>query len=130
MNSTTFTLGLRALAASLPYGKRLEDDEAKFLWLTLPESVRDQVSDSMWAFAIAQRRMDPAPDKELSIEMQLLRYLYRVRDGMPAFDWGLKPDLGQRMALPGAFHSPVPLPGDPTPAPALTGTAHLLEGLL
>jgi hypothetical protein len=130
MNSTTFALGLRSLAAALPYGKRLEDDEAKFLWLTLPQTVKDTVTDQMWAYAIAQRRMDPAPDKELSIEMQLLRYLFRVRDGMPAFDWGLKPDLAQRIANGGVFHQAVPLPGDPTPAPALTGVRHLLEGLL
>jgi hypothetical protein len=130
MNPGTFTLGLRALAASLPYGKRLEDDEAKFLWLTIPESVKATVTDAMWAYAIAQRRMDPAPDKDLSIEMQILRYLYRIRDGMPAFDWGLKPDLTQRMALPGTFHAPVPMPGDPTPATDRTSAAHLLEGLL
>lgn len=130
MNSATFTLGLRSLAASLPYGKRLEDDEAKFLWLTLPETVRDQVTDAMWAYAIAQRRMDPAPDKELSIEMQLLRYLFRVRDGMPAFDWGFKPDLPQRMAMPGTFHPPVPLPGDPAPILAHIRSGGVLEGLL
>jgi hypothetical protein len=130
MNPGTFTLGLRALAASLPYGKRLEDDEAKFLWLTIPESVKATVTDAMWAYAIAQRRMDPAPDKDLSIEMQLLRYLYRIRDGMPAFDWGLKPDLPQRMALPGTFHPPAPLPGDPTPTTDRAGTINLLEGLL
>jgi len=129
MNPTTFTLGLRSLAASLPYGKRLEDDEAKFLWLTLPQTVKETVTDEMWAYAIAQRRMDPAPDKELSIEMQLLRYLYRVRDGMPAFDWGLKLDLPQRIANGGVFHGAVPLAGD-TPQLAAVGSNSMLEGML
>lgn len=130
MNSTTFALGLRSLAAALPYGKRLEDDEAKFLWLTLPQTVKDTVTDQMWAYAIAQRRMDPAPDKELSIEMQLLRYLFRIRDGMPAFDWGLKPDLAQRIANGAVFHPPVPPVGEAT-VPCLTGTFidNLLKGL-
>lgn len=129
MNPTTFALGLRSLAASLPYGKRMEDDEAKFLWLTLPQTVKDTVTDQMWAYAIAQRRMDPAPDKDLSIEMQLLRYLFRIRDGMPALDWGLKPDLAERMAQGGTFHPAVPLPGD-APVLMVSGGTHLLEGLL
>ena len=129
MNPTTFTLGLRSLAASLPYGKRLEDDEAKFLWLTLPQTVKETVTDEMWAYAIAQRRMDPAPDKELSIEMQLLRYLYRVRDGMPAFDWGLKLDLPHRIANGGVFHGAVPLAGD-APQLAAVGSNPMLEALL
>ncbi|MEK0418401.1 MAG: hypothetical protein RI949_2407 [Pseudomonadota bacterium] len=129
MNPTTFTLGLRSLAASLPYGKRLEDDEAKFLWLTLPQTVKETVTDEMWAYAIAQRRMDPAPDKELSIEMQLLRYLYRVRDGMPAFDWGLKLDLPRRMAQGSVFHGSVPPQGD-APQLAAVGSNPMLEGLL
>lgn len=129
MESATFTLSLRTLSAALPYGKRLTDDECKFLWLTLPELVKATVTDAMWAYACGQRRLDPQPDKELSLEMQLLRYLFRIRDGMPAFDWGLKPDLPQRMAASHEFHGAVPLPGE-APVLMATGGTHLMEGLL
>jgi hypothetical protein len=131
MNPSTFGLGLRTVSSFLPYSKKLLDDEIKFVWLTLPQSVKDQVSDEMWAYACNQRLLDPEPDKELALHIQLLRYVYRVRDGQPAFDWGLKTDLPQRMALGGQFHPPVLLAGDPTPeAPLLAGSNPMLEELL
>jgi hypothetical protein len=61
--------------------------------------------------------------------MQLLRYLYRIRDGMPAFDWGLKLDLPQRIANGGVFHGAVPQTGD-APQLAAVGSNPMLEGLL
>jgi hypothetical protein len=130
MNSSTFTLGMRTVSAALPYGKKLLDDEIKFIWLTLPESVKTTVTDEMWVYACAQRRMDPDPDKELALDIQLLRYVYRIRDGQPAFDWGLKQDLPQRMAMGGQFHPPVLPAADPTPMPPqLPGSNPALDGL-
>jgi hypothetical protein len=130
MKATTFQMGLRALSSLLPYGKKITDEEALFTWALLPESVKTTVTDEMWAFACAQRRMDPSPDKELPLDIQLLRYVYRIRDGQPAFDWGLKEDLPQRMALGGQFHSPVLPPGDPTPTPPqLPASNPVLGGL-
>ena len=130
MNPTTFTLGMRTVSAVLPYGKKLLDDEIKFIWLMLPEGVKDLVTDQMWGYACSQRLMDPNPDKELALHIQLLRYLYRIRDGQPAFDWGLKADLPQRMAMGGQFHPPVLPAGDPTPPPPqLPGSNPALEGL-
>jgi hypothetical protein len=130
MKASTFQMGLRALSALLPYGKKITDEEALFTWAMLPESVKTTVTDEMWVFACAQRRIDPNPNKELPLDIQLLRYVYRVRDGQPAFDWGLKADLPQRMALGGQFHPPVLPAGDPTPQPVLTGSNPMLEGLL
>jgi hypothetical protein len=131
MKATTFQMGLRALSSLLPYGKKITDEEALFTWALLPESVKSTVTDEMWAFACAQRRMDPNPDKELPLDIQLLRYVYRIRDGQPAFDWGLKQDLPQRMALGGQFHSPVLPAADLTPAPLeLTGSNPMLQGLM
>jgi len=131
MKATTFQMGLRALSAFLPYGKKITDEEALFTWAMLPESVKVSVTDEMWVYACAQRRMDPEPDKELPLDIQLLRYVYRIRDGQPAFDWGLKQDLPQRMALGGQFHSPVLPAGDPTPTPPqLPGSNPALEGLV
>ena len=130
MKATTFQMGLRALSSLLPYGKKITDEEALFTWAMLPESVKVSVTDEMWIYACAQRRMDPDPDKELALDIQLLRYVYRVRDGQPAFDWGLKADLPQRMAMGGQFHPPVLPAGDPTPPPPqLPGSNPALEGL-
>lgn len=130
MKAATYLMGLRALSALLPYGKKISDEEALFTWAMLPESVKVSVTDEMWVYACAQRRIDPSPDKELPLDIQLLRYVYRVRDGQPAFDWGLKTDLSQRMAMGGRFHIPVLPAGDPTPpATQLPGNNPALEGL-
>ena len=130
MKCSAFQMGLRALSSLLPYGKKITDEEALFTWAMLPESVKTSVSDEMWAYACSQRRMDPDPDKELALDIQLLRYVYRIRDGQPAFDWGLKTDLPQRMALGGQFHPPVLPASDPTPPPPqLPGSNPALEGL-
>jgi hypothetical protein len=123
-------MGLRALSSLLPYGKKITDEEALFTWAMLPESVKVNVTDEMWLYACSQRRMDPNPDKELALDIQLLRYVYRIRDGQPAFDWGLKADLPQRMAMGGQFHPPVLPAGDPPPPPPqLPGSNPALEGL-
>ena len=130
MKCSTFQMGLRALSSLLPYGKKITDEEALFTWAMLPESVKVNVTDEMWLYACSQRRMDPNPDKELALDIQLLRYVYRIRDGQPAFDWGLKADLPQRMAMGGQFHPPVLPAGDPTPPPPqLPGSNPALEGL-
>ena len=130
MKAATFQMGLRALSSLLPYGKKITDEEALFTWAMLPESVKVSVTDEMWVYACAQRRMDPNPDKELALDIQLLRYVYRIRDGQPAFDWGLKTDLPQRMTMGGQFHPPLLPAGDPTPLqPQLPGSNPALEGL-
>ena len=104
MNSKTFGLGLMALSGSLPYGKKLTNEEIQFLWLLLPADVKAAVTDEMWAYGCSQRMLDPDPSKELPLHLQVLSYLFRVRDGQPAFDWGVKSDLQRRMTLPSCFH--------------------------
>jgi len=104
MRAQIFQTSLRALSALLPYGKKLTDEEVQFIWMLLPQVVKDTVTDDMWGYACTQRRLDPNPNKELSLDLQILSYIYRRRDGLPAFDWGLKQDLPQRMALSSQFH--------------------------
>lgn len=106
MEIQTFALGLRTVSGFLPYAKKLADDEIKFLWLLIPQQVKEQITDEMWAYACNQRLLDPNPDKEQALHVQLFKYVYRVRDGQPAFEWGLKEDLPRRMALGGTFHTP------------------------
>ena len=130
MKCSAFQMGLRALSSLLPYGKKITDEEALLTWAMLPDSVKVSVTDEMWLYACSQRRMDPNPDKELALDIQLLRYVYRIRDGQPAFDWGLKTDLPQRMTMGGQFHPPLLPAGDPTPPPPqLPGSNPALEGL-
>lgn len=130
MNSKTFGLGLMALSGSLPYGKKLTNEEIQFLWLLLPADVKAAVTDEMWAYGCSQRMLDPDPSKELPLHLQVLSYLFRVRDGQPAFDWGVKADLQGRMTLPSCFH-----PHHSSPAPHhpqsldQAATNPLLEGL-
>ena len=104
MRAKVFETSLRALSALMPYGKKMTDEEIQFIWMILPASVKQTVTDEMWGFACMQRRLDPNPNKELSLDLQILSYVYRRRDGQPAFDWGLKQDLSQRMELPSQFH--------------------------
>ena len=128
MQIQSFALGLRTVSGFLPYAKKLADDEIKFLWLLIPQQVKDDVSDDVWAYACNQRLLDPNPDKEQALHLQLLKYVYRTRDGQPAFDWGFKEDLPQRMSAGAVFQ------GQAT-QPALTSvdigaTHHLLQGLM
>lgn len=105
MDKHSFVLGLRSLAQQLPYGKRPEADELAYLWMVLPQSATEQVSDQMWAYALQQRLLDPHPNHDLPVVMQLFSYLYRCRNGHPAFELGLRPDLPQRLAQASRFHS-------------------------
>jgi len=127
MKSETFRLGLKAVASVTPYAKKLSDDEIAFLFMTMPTAVKRAVTDEMWAYACSQYRMDPSPNKDLPLDQLLLSYVYRVRDSRPAFDWGLKVDLKQRMLNGDRFHAEAALPPlqlqqlPPVSNPALEG---------
>ena len=127
MKSETFRLGLKAVASVTPYAKKLSDDEIAFLFMTMPTAIKRAVTDEMWAYACSQYRMDPSPSKDLPLDQLLLSYVYRVRDSRPAFDWGLKVDLKQRMLNGDRFHAEAALPPlqlqqlPPVSNPALKG---------
>jgi len=127
MRAETFRLGLRAVANVTPYAKKLTDDEIAFLHMTLPASVKKTVTDEMFTYACLQYRLDPSPNKDLPLDQLLLSYVYRLRDSRPAFDWGLKADLDQRMLNGERFHAEAALPPiqqqqlPPASNPALEG---------
>ena len=128
MKSETFRLGLRSIASITPYAKKITDDEIAFLYMTMPSAIKRTVTDEMFAYACAQYRMDPSPNKDLPLDQQLLSYVYRLRDNRPAFDWGLKPDLGDRMLIGDRFHpQPVLAPPQQQQLPPASNPA--LEGL-
>jgi len=100
----TFSHPLEALNAVLPFAKAINEGAWMLLWGTFPQHAKQHVTPAMWAYAAGQRLLDPAPAKELAIHLQLLRYIYRLENGMPNFAWGIKEDIQQRMACPELFN--------------------------
>ena len=103
-----FRQTLTALNSVLPFAKPLGEEAWLLLWITFPDHAKRNLAPAMWTYAAGQRLMDPEPANELAIHLQLLRYLYRLENGMPNFTWGLKEDLSVRMQLSGSFHQPEP----------------------
>ena len=99
----TYIQILKAASETTKFAKRLSEETLALLWITTPAKTRNEVTDEMLAYAFNQMRIDPNPPEDLGIDQQLYSYVYRCRDGFPAFDWGLKADLPERMAT-GAFN--------------------------
>ena len=101
-----FAGAVGAISELLPYAKRPSVDAQLLLWTTLPIQVQQELSSHHLAYASAQLLLDPARPQELAIPVALLRYLYRLENGLPNFNWDLRPDLDQRMA--GTGFQPLP----------------------
>jgi hypothetical protein len=101
-----FAGAVGAISELLPYAKRPSVDAQLLLWTTPPVQVQQELSSHHLAYASAQLLLDPARPQELAIPVALLRYLYRLENGLPNFNWGLRPDLAQRMA--GTGFQPLP----------------------
>ena len=99
MNCEAFSLGLRVITGSIPYMKKLGEDEIKGLWFLLDDQVKRDVSDEAWLWAVKIRLSEREADKSQPIHWQVLRHLYRVENGSPNIRWGLKPDLSERISL-------------------------------
>ena len=102
MDSSVFTLGLRTVSALFPYAKKLEDDEAKFLWLTVDDHVKTNVSNEMWTFAVKEFMELARRSDELPLHMDILSLIYKCQNGRPEISWGLKyahDDLMQALKL-------------------------------
>ena len=93
MNIQAFAAGLRALSAALPYQQKVDDDVAKFLWLSLDQQIKDEVTDEMWSYAVGRRLSEEDPPKEMAIHLSVLRHVYRCENGRPNLKWGLKPQM-------------------------------------
>jgi len=98
MQAKAFTGGLRAVASVSKYAKKIDDDSAQFIWLTIDKKVKDEVSDEMWVWAV-KKTMESWKqlDHEAPLHITVLSFLYRNRDGSPEFSWGLKDNLGELM---------------------------------
>ena len=124
---------LTALTSALPFAKPLGEEAWLLLWLSFPDHAKRHVTPAMWAYAASQRLMDAAPAKEVAIHIQLLRYLYRLENGIPNVEWGLKQDLLARMERAGIFHEDPRSLADLIAAegvPNLDGNRHEPAGVL
>lgn len=90
MQLKTFQLGMRTVSAAMPYGKKLQDDELGFLFMTLPDRVKQDVTDTMWAYACSKTLSEQDPNKEIALHMRVLSHVYKIENGAPNFNWGLK----------------------------------------
>ena len=104
LSADTFCRTLQGIQSLMPYGKTLNEAALLIAWQTLPNNVRQQLTSEMLAYAAGQYLQDPEPPKDQPIHLALLRYLYRLENGRPNYQWGLKQDLQQRMASDGRFH--------------------------
>jgi hypothetical protein len=124
---------ITALSAVRPFSKTLCEEAWLLLWTTFPQHAKRHVTPAMLAYAAGQWMMDPAPAKEVPVHLQLLRYLYRMGNGMPNYQWGLKEDLAQRMAVSDLFNPDPRSLADLIAVegvPALDGSRHEPAGVL
>ena len=128
MQAKAFCAGLRAIHTALPFGKKVDDESLMFLWMTVESSVKRDVTDEMWAHACKELITNWNPDSVINrpIHMQALSYLYRQRDGAPAFDWGMKEEICKQFSLP-ANYGRTQLPASSKSIAAGWGGQGLLE---
>ena len=112
---------LQALSRTLPRFKPWDETAMALAWMTFPAKAKQDLTREIWLYAAGQRRLDPKPSEDQPLDMQLLDYVYRNRDGRACVDWGLKADLPERMQRPNVFN-PQPVPGQlpATPEPSVT----------
>lgn len=112
---------LQALTRTLPRFKPWDATALALAWMTFPEKAKQELTLEIWLYCAGQRRLDPCPSENKPLDLQLLDYCYRNRDGSACVDWGLKADLPDRMQRPNVFN-PQPQPGAVVlpPEPAVT----------
>lgn len=101
---------LQAVSRTLPRFKPWDATALALAWMTFPEKAKQELTPEVWLYAAGQRRLDPNPPEDQPLDLQLLDYVYRNRDGRACVDWGLKADLPERMKRAHVFN-PQPVPG-------------------
>lgn len=95
---------MKGLYSLLPFAKALPPEAVNLAWNSFPDQAKREMTPAMLEYAAAQLLLDTQPEKESPPHLAILRYVYRVGDGVARLDWGLKEDLRQRMARPGVFN--------------------------
>lgn len=106
---------LAGLVESLPHHKALSERGLAFAWVSLPDAAKQLTIDHL-SYAATQRLLDPDPNQKLAIHIQLLAYIFPLRDGLPATDRPVRHDLAERMRSPHRFHPLSPAPAHAAPA--------------
>ncbi len=133
LNAKDFARTLVAVQTLLPFAKKLPEEALLLAWATLPGNVRQQLTGPMLMYAAGQYLQDPNPPKDQPTHLALLRYLYRLENGRPNYEWGLKADLPERMASDGRFFPEPVSEADLVAAgqlPAHDGPRHSPNGVL
>lgn len=95
---------LGGLVEALPVSKALSEKGLTFAWTTFPPQAKEELDKTLFAYACTQRTLDPEPNLNLAIHIQLLTYLYPTIDSRPFFSKGLREDLPSRLQNPFVFH--------------------------
>ena len=105
MQATAFCAGIRAIHTSLPYAKKMNDDDLMFLWMTLDDNVKRDVTDAMWVYACKQLLETWSPDHPVNqpVHIQAFKFLYRCMNEVPCFDWGMKQEVCTQFNLPDGY---------------------------
>jgi hypothetical protein len=119
---------LHAVSRTLPRFKPWDASAMALAWMTFPEKAKQELTREIWLYAAGQRRLDPDPCPDKPLDLQLLDYVYRNRDGAACVDWGLKADLPDRMSRPNVFN-PQPQPGAVVLPPEEPVTNPVLQGI-
>lgn len=121
INQQDFCNVLQALSRTLPRFKPWDETAMALAWMTFPERAKHELTREIWLYCAGQRRLDPNPADDKPLDLQLLDYCYRNRDGCACVEWGLKADLPQRMSRAHVFN-PQPVPGQAVlpPEPPIT----------
>lgn len=104
LKSHQFFQLLGGLVETLPHAKSLSERGLAFAWSSWPAAAKDTLSLDHLSYACTQRTLDPEPNLKLAIHIQLLTYVYPLRDGIPFFETGLRSDIERRMRHPFVFH--------------------------
>lgn len=99
-----FTAAITGMIECLPFQKVISENGLIFAWLSFPEPAKQQLQPIHLAYACTQRILDPEPDLNRAIHIQLLTYLYPVINGVLDTDHGLRADLADRIKDPHRFH--------------------------
>lgn len=119
---------LQALSRTLPRCKPWDEMSLGLAWMTFPLQAKQELTREVLLYAAGQRRLDPSPPPDVSLDLQLLDYVYRNRDGRACVEWGLKADLPERMQRAHVFN-PQPAPGQLVLVPEPPVTNPLLLGI-
>jgi hypothetical protein len=90
ITTKAFTDVLQGLQQLRPMGKQLDEAALMLAWHTFPDQAKRELTDRDLAWAAGQLLQDPNPPKNDAPHLALLRYVYRVGDGRPRLDWGLR----------------------------------------